>query len=168
MEKKKITEADHLEVEWLKEAHEQTLETLPKFIDHLMNDYEHDYGTCVKAAAAAMIGAFVTFNKQEGFTGFQAGYIPWLMMDEFWGKSKVGRKVLDFDKMLYSQYDFMYEKSIKPETFAKLKEVAKEKIEEADKATANGDNNFVHPSVYRHWKSIAKGNIPFGYKINNE
>lgn len=168
MEKKKITEADHLEVEWLKEAHEQTLETLPKFIDHLMNDYEHDYGTCVKAAAAAMIGAFVAFDKQEGFTGFQAGCIPWLMMNEFWGKSEVGRKVLDFGKMLYPQYDFMYEKSIKPKTFAKLKEVAKEKIEEADKATASGDNNFVHPHVYRHWKSIAEGNIPFGYKISNE
>ena len=168
MEKKKITEADHLEVEWLKEAHEQTLETLPKFIDHLMNDYEHDYGTCVKAAAAAMVGTFAAFNKQEGFTGFQVGFIPWMMMDEFWGESKVGRKVIDFDKMLYPQYDFMYEKTIRPKTFARLKEVAKEKIEKADKAIANGDNNSVHPSVYRHWKSIAEGNIPFGYKISNE
>lgn len=168
MEKKKITEADHLEVEWLKEAHEQTLETLPEFIDYLMNGYEHDYGTCVKAAAAAMIGTFAAFNKQEGFTGFQAGFIPWLMMNEFWGESKVGRKVLDFDKMLYPQYGFMYEKTIKPETFARLKEVARKKIEEAAEALANGDENHVCNNVYRHWKSIAEGNIPFGYKISDE
>lgn len=70
--------------------------------------------------------------------------------------------------MLYPQYDFMYEKTIRPKTFARLKEVAKEKIEKADKAIANGNNNSVYPSVYRHWKSIAEGNIPFEYKISNE
>ena len=166
--KQQITEKDHLEKEWLKEAHEQTLETLPKFINHLMNDYEHDYGTCVKAVTAAMIGTFATFNKQEGFTGFQVGFIPWMMMDEFWGESKVGRRVIDFDKMLYPQYDFMYEKTITPKTFARLKEVAQKKIEEAAEALANGDENYVCNNVYRHWKSIAEGNIPFGYKISDE
>ena len=168
MKKKKITENDHLEKEWLEEARKQTTKTLPKFINHLMNDYEHDYGTCVKAVSAAMLGTFWAFNRQEGFTGFQVGFIPWMMMDEFWGESKVGRKVIDFDKMLYPQYDFMYEKTIRPETFARLKEVARKKIEEAAEALANGDEDYVCNNVYRHWKSIAEGNIPFGYKISNE
>lgn len=87
MEKKEITEKDHPEKEWLEEARKQTHETLPKFIDHLMNDYKHDYGTCIKAVSAAMLGTFWAFNRQEGFTGFQVGFIPWLLMGEFWGNS---------------------------------------------------------------------------------
>lgn len=78
MKKIKITEADHLEKEWMLDAKKQTLETLPEFINHLMNDYEHDYGTIVKATAAAMIATFEACEKSEqgGFTGFQVGFIP--------------------------------------------------------------------------------------------
>ena len=78
MKKIKITEADHLENEWLEQAKTQTLETLPEFINHLMNDYEHDYGTSIKATAVAMLATFNACNNSEqgGFTGFQVGFIP--------------------------------------------------------------------------------------------
>ena len=41
MEKEKIvaTEEMHLEKEWFEEAGKQTLETLPAFMDHVLNDY---------------------------------------------------------------------------------------------------------------------------------
>lgn len=41
-ERIKITEQDHLEKEWYEEAKKQTLETLPQFMNHMLNDYGHD------------------------------------------------------------------------------------------------------------------------------
>ena len=41
----KISEEQNLKKIWFEEAKEQTIETLPMFINHIMNDYDHDYGT---------------------------------------------------------------------------------------------------------------------------
>lgn len=158
MEKKKITEEDHLEVEWLKEAKKQTLETLPSFFNHLMDDYVHDYGTIVKAISAAMIGTFYTLNKQEILTGFQVGFIPWIIIDEFRGKSEVGRKIIDFDDMVFPQYEYEFRNTISKGTFKKLQERASRFIEERD----------MHPDVKKHMESIVAGKIPFGYKLKND
>lgn len=159
---KKITEADHLEKEWMLEAEKQTLETLPTFINHLMNDYEHDYGTIVKATAAAMLATFYACDKSEqgGFTGFQVGFIPWFMIGEFWGESKVGRKVIDFENMLYPQYEHKFEKTMSSKIWHKLQEAAKEKMKEPVE-------NF-HPDVREHISKIAAGQIPFGYTVKDE
>lgn len=159
---KKITEADHLENEWLEQAKTQTLETLPTFINHLMNDYEHDYGTSIKATIVAMIATFNACNKSEqgGFTGFQVGFIPWFMMNEFWGVSEVGRKVIDFKHMLYPQYAHKFEKTMSSKIWHTLQEVAKEKMKEPVE-------NF-HPDVREHISKIVAGQIPFGYTVKDE
>lgn len=153
--KQQITEKDHLEKEWFEEASEQTLETLPKFINHLMNDYDHDYGTCVKAVTAAMLGTFWAFDKQEGFTGFQVRFIPWMMINKFWGESEIGRKVIDFDDMLFPQYEDRFRNTISKELFKRLQERASKFIEEGD----------LHPDVKKHMESIVAGKVPFGYKL---
>lgn len=139
----------------MEEASEQTLDTLPKFINHLMNDYEHDYGTSVKAVTAAMLGTFWAFDKQEGFTGFQIGFIPWMMMNEFWGESEVGRKVINFDNMVFPQYEDRFRNTISKELFERLQERASKFIEEGD----------LHPDVKKHMESIVAGEVPFGYKL---
>ena len=113
MKKIQITEEDFPEREWLEEARKQTSETLPKFIGHLMNDYEHDYGTCVKAVSAAMLGTFWAFNRQEGFSSFQVGFIPWLLMKEFWGNSEFGRRVINYDDMLFPQCEYKFDAAVK-------------------------------------------------------
>lgn len=162
MEKIQITEENHFEDQWFMQAETQTLETLPEFINHLMNDYEHDYDTIIKATAAAMIATFEACNQSEqgGFTGFQAGCIPRFMMDKFWGESKVGRRVIDFEEMLYPQYDFKFEKIMSSKTWNKLQEIAKEKMKEPVE-------NF-HPSVRTHIHKIAAGQVPFGYTVRYE
>lgn len=162
MKKIKITEADHLENEWLEQAKTQTFETLPEFINHLMNDYEHDYGTSIKATAVAMLATFNACNNSEqgGFTGFQVGFIPWLIINEFWGESKVGRKVINFDDMLFPQYSYKFEKTISPKTWKNLQDRAKELMKEPIE-------NF-HPDVRLHISKIAAGDIPFGYTVKEE
>lgn len=159
MAKIKIIEANHLENEWLEQAKTQTLETLSEFINHLMNDYEHDYATSIKATVAAMIATFNACNQSEqgGFTGFQVGFIPWFMMKEFWGESKVGRKVIDFNDMLYPQYAHKFKKTISLETWERLQDKAK-------KLMKDPIENF-HPDVRLHISKIAAGQIPFRYKV---
>lgn len=159
---KKITEADHLENEWLEQAKTQTLETLPEFINHLMNDYKHDYGTSLKATVVAMLATFNACNKSEqgGFTGAQVGFIPWFMISEFWGVSEVGRKVIDFEHMLYPQYAYEFEKTMSSRIWHTLQEVAKERMKKPAE-------NF-HPDVREHIAKIAAGEIPFGYTVKDE
>ena len=42
--KETITEEMHLEKEWFKQAHKiNTIEELSKFVDHMLNGYNHDY-----------------------------------------------------------------------------------------------------------------------------
>lgn len=144
------------------QAETQTLETLPQFINHLMNDYEHNYGTSIKATMTAMIATFNACDKSEqgGFTGFQVGFIPWLMMNEFWGESEVGRKVIDFEHMLYPQYADKFEKTMSSKIWNKLQEIAKERMKEPVE-------NF-HPDVREHIAKIAAGQVPFGYTVKDE
>lgn len=81
MEKRVITEKDNKDIidGWFKAAKEQTLETLPSFMNHILNDYTHDYGTICHALTACAIGAAYAGDKskQGGITGFQAGCIMW-------------------------------------------------------------------------------------------
>ena len=76
---KAITEKDKEDVQWYKDAKNQTLETLPDFINHLVKDYSHDYGTICKAIASAMVGVGNAINNsdQGGITGFQSSCIMW-------------------------------------------------------------------------------------------
>ena len=78
-EKQKIDESMNLQEQWYKDANAQTLETLPAFLNHLLNDYEHDYGTIVHAITAGAIATVWAMNRTEngGISGFQAGYLMW-------------------------------------------------------------------------------------------
>ena len=165
---KKINEDMHLEKEWHEEAKKQTLETLPKFIDHLMHDYDHDYGTIVKAMACAMFATFNICNEMDegynGLTGFQASFIPWQIMTELGiFNSKSGKRIQLFDDLLFPQYEHKFN-CISTEVWEEVQELAKENYKDAEA------HNFklVHPSVVEHWKSIIDGKVPFGLKVVDE
>ena len=56
MDKQPITEEMHLEKEWFEEAKSvESIEELSKFVDKMLNSYEHDYGTAVHAIAACSV-----------------------------------------------------------------------------------------------------------------
>ncbi len=48
MGKMPITEEMHLEYEWFKDAKNQTIETLPDFMNHVLNDYCPNCGAKMK------------------------------------------------------------------------------------------------------------------------
>lgn len=161
--------------EWFKEARKQTLETLPEFIRHMMEDYRFDYGTAVHAIAACSVGAAWAGAEAEGITGFQAGCVMWDFV-RYWNHStnKCGMKLVDYDKMLYPQYEETYEKVLSKDTWEAIQNRAKELLNETLKGILCGDGtrehpidkHEIHPDVIDHWKSIVDGKVPFGYTVS--
>jgi hypothetical protein len=124
-----------------------------------IESYPHDYGTIVYGLMAAMKGAFRVVDRgpQGGITGFQAGCIGWECIREFIMLTGGGPlRLVDYGNMLYPQYKDSFEKTLTPEAWEKLKEMAAERLLEETAA---------HPEVKRHWQNIVGGNIPFGYVL---
>jgi hypothetical protein len=160
---KTITEKMKVHEEWYKLANEQDMKTLPKFLKHLLNDYDHDYGTICHALTAGAIATCWAMNKDDrsgGITGFQAGAIMWEFIRNWMhDNNKCGLKLLEYDHMLYPQYQYSFEKTISTDTWIALQKRAKELIKESPKA---------HPDVKKHWKQVEEGIVPFEYKIKND
>ena len=167
MSKIAITEEMHIEKEWFEQAKKQTLETLPDFMNHVMNDYTHDYGTICHAVSACAIAAAWAADSTEngGITGFQAGFVMWNFVKQWsYSSNKCGLAIIDYDKMLFPQYKDEFTKStISLETWEALQERAKELL-------AEKENGIIPVSdcVYEHWKQIANGVVPFGYAVREE
>ena len=143
--KKAIDESMHLEKDWFKEAAEvKTIEDYTKFTNHILNDYEHDYGTACRAVAAcALAGAWLGCEK-EGLSGFQAGFVMWDFI-RHWAKSSnvCGMKLIDYDDFLYPQYEHKFQKTISKETWHAIQEEAKKKLKDSPEACEN---------VRHHWE----------------
>ena len=160
-----ITEEDHPEKEWFEQAKEQTFETLPAFIDHIMNDYIHDYGTICHAISACALAAAYAGAEDADITGFQAGFVMWDFIKQFmYSENKCGLKIVDYDNMLYPQYEDYFEKRISSSVWGKIQKEAKELL---DRHNSDPDD-ICHPRVLKHWEWIAAGIIPFGYMVSED
>lgn len=156
-----VTEEAHLEKEWFEQAKVQTLETLREFVYHVMNDYEHDYGTICHAISACAIAAAAAANSepQGGITGFQASLIMWDFVKQWsYPQNKCGLRILNFDDMLYPQYGNRFDKTISQKGWELVQKEAQRKLEE--------DRGYsVHPEVEAHWRRIVEGVVPHGFTI---
>lgn len=157
MKKEKITEKMNLQKEWFEEAREVELKDLDRFIEK-MNGFEHDYGTMCHATVAVILASAWSMAKENGITGFQAGLIMLVFLREWkFRNNYAGLKIVDYDNMLYPQYEDKFEKIITKETFEALQKQAAERLEKAS------DN--VNLEVMAHWRDIVNGKIPFGYEV---
>ena len=158
-----ITEEMKVHEQWLEEAKGMTLEKLPDFINHLLTDYGHDYGTICHAITAGAIATAWAMNKapQGGITGCQAGFVMWGFI-QHWSYlgNKTGLRIIDYDNMLYPQYRDSFQRTISPGVWEKLQEQAQARVDENPAMEGGG--------VYEHWQSIAKGIVPFGYLVREE
>lgn len=156
--KEKITEEMHLEKEWFEQASEiKTLDQLTDFVNHVINDYDHDYGTACHALGAAAVAAAWYGAYVEGITSFQAGFVMWDFI-RHWTKTtnECGMKLVDYDDFLYPQYQYKFEKTISKNIWEHIQEQAKNNLE---------SNEFACQEVRNHWMNIASGIVPFGYKV---
>lgn len=164
MDKIAITEEMHLEKEWFANAKKQTLETLPAFMNHVLNDYCHDYGTICHAISACAIAAAwaADGSEQGGITGFQAGFVMWDFIRQWrYSSNKSGLKIIDYDNMLYPQYEYKFtNKEIPQSIWESLQKQAEELLRE--------EKPYAHETVIEHWQSIIDGNVPFGYTVKED
>lgn len=127
----KMPEFQQIKLKWLQKAESMEKNKLKAFINHLEEDYIHDYGTICHACAAAAIAGASAMNKssQGGITGFQAGAVMWEFV-RAWNKAgnKTGMKFVDYDDFLYPQYADKHKKTIPMFVWKALQNEAKKLI----------------------------------------
>jgi hypothetical protein len=158
----KITEDIHLEKEWFKKAEGMSLEELPYFLTELM-EHQHDYGGICHAIAAGALSTMYAMDKHKngGITGFQASCALWDVIRECsYSGNKTGLRLVDYDNMLYPQYEYKFQKTINESTWSNLIEQAKDNLSKSD--------GWANTHVIEHWKSIVDGKVPFGYIISED
>lgn len=137
----------------------KTLEELTEFIKDVEENYNYDYGVAPRSIAQAILAIGDYLASKMGITGFQASCVLWdFIMDWQYPYNKCGLKIINYDDMLYPQYDHKFDKTISDSVWTALQEQAKQELEKA---------GYAHPSVVAHWQSIADGNVPFGYTVKN-
>jgi len=155
-----ITEEMLLHEQWFSRAEEiDTIEDFVEFAEHLLNDYEHDYGTvCHAIAALALAGAWLGSNTEK-ITAFQAQFVMWDFIT-YWNfaNNTCGLKLVNYDDMLYPQYAYKFDKVISKDIWNSLQKQAKKNLE---------TRGYSAIEVVQHWKNIANGIVPFGYKVED-
>lgn len=166
MKKIAITEEQGIHKEWMARAKKiQNSQELKDFIDELNKKYSHDYGTICHFIAAAAVGAAnaVQHGPQGGITGFQAGCIMWSIIDGWgvWGSGP--KQVIEWENLLYPQYDYKMPRSVTRRTFDHLQKKAKEGLnrEQDRKGTMSA-------KVLERWTLVAEGRLPPGMEVREE
>lgn len=158
-----MTESREFEVK--KELEEKrkdikSFDELIVFLEDVKDNYNIGYGEAPRAMAQAALATTWYFAKEFGITGFQASFVMWdFIRDWMYSGNECGMKIVDYDNMLYPQYDHKFDKVISKDVFMNLQKIAKERLEEHDP---------VHPAVKAHWESIVAGNVPFGYRLEED
>ena len=156
MEKIKIKEESGEHKAWYKEAEEiQTEDQLELFIDKLMHNYEHDYGTICHSLAAGALATLHVMNRgsQGGITGFQAGAVMWELLlhyGAFGLREGEPAKILKGRDLLFPQSVHRWQ-GCSENTKKWLTDQARTSLETTPDA---------HPNVIAHWKKLAEGWCP--------
>lgn len=132
-DKQVINESMEVHKQWYEDAKKITLDSLPEFIGHLLNDYQHDYGTICHALSAGAIATAWAMEKspQGGITGFQAGAVMWGFVRHWnYEANKSGLRILDYDDLLYPQSLHRFDKTISPDIWDIIRKEATRKVEE--------------------------------------
>lgn len=130
----------------------KTIEELSQYIKELI-EYKHDYNTSGYAITKSLLATEMMMANVLGTTGFQHGYAHVSYITETKG-SKTGCAILNFDDMMYPQYDLLekvkgsIEEHKKSEHF--IKEV-KKRIKEDDKSDFKA-----HKDVRTHWEKLVQ------------
>ena len=137
----------------------QTFDDLVTFLQNVKDNYNTGYGTAPRAIAQAALATAWYLSSEFGITGFQAGFVMWdFIRDWNYSHNECGMKIVDYDNMLYPQYDDYFKKTISKDTWAALQKEAAKNLKDSECAADR---------VIEHWQSIVDGKVPFGYVVKN-
>lgn len=138
----------------------ESIEDLANLIKEVETDFNYGYGVAARSVGAVSAAVAWYLSGKMGLTGFQASFVTWDFITGFWmTHNKCGMRIVDYDHMLYPQYDYKFQKTISPEVWERLQKTAKEYLE---------DPQYASPSVIKHWQSIVDGQVPFGYVVKED
>lgn len=159
-----ITENDRDVIEgWFKEAKKMDAAGLPAFVERVVTQYQHDYGTIVMACAAAAVAAAHTVNHsspQGGISGFQASSVMWEFIVR-WMHYESPMALLQYGDMMYPQNVDKFT-TIGKSTWEWLQSEAKDRVAAR---SLGRDIVPVVDAVMDHIRSIADGKVPFGFTV---
>ena len=160
---KRITEKDDEHLAWYMDSCNQTLESLPGFLLHLSEDYEHDYGTIVHAITAAALAAATVMDHSPGggITGFQASCVMWEFIAKWMGYDNQPLRLIKYEEMLYPQSEEHFDRTLSPDTAKWLQTEAQKRLAEDWEVSPN-------LAVIEHWQRLATGSLPFGYTVKDK
>lgn len=139
----------------------KSFEDLTGFLKHVTENRNGGYGEAPRAISQASLAVAWYLASEFGITGFQAGFVMWdFIRDWSFPTNKCGMKIVDYDNMLYPQYDDKFDKTISRNTWKAIQEEAAARLAEKDR--------MVHPQVTAHWQSIVDGVVPFGYEVKED
>ena len=137
----------------------KSLDDLMNYIQNIRDNYDIGYDTAPRAIAQAALATSYYLADMFGITGFQAGFVMWdFIKDWSFRGNKCGLKIVNYDYMLYPQYNYKFQKTIKKDTFEALQKAAENNLKKHQLSSS---------AVIKHWKSIVDGNVPFGYTIED-
>lgn len=140
----------------------KSFEDLTAFLKDVEEHYNCGYGEAPRAMAQASLAVAWYLAGKFGITGFQAVFVMWdFILDWEYRHNQCGLKIVDYDNMLYPQYEYKFEKTITPDTWDALQKAAKKNLEDHRE-------DPVHPRVQEHWRSIVDGKVPFGYTVKED
>ena len=154
-----MNEKEYKDYIYKKASAVETRKDLDKLLKEVIADKDLDYGKTVYAISSCMMATLNYVDRNlGGISGFQAGCIGWEMVKKYLVPSnKTSLKIIDYDKMLYPQYEYEFvDKEIPKELWTQLQKEANRMLAEVD---------YASPQVIEHWKSIVAGIVPFGYKV---
>ena len=168
----------------------EDFDKLVEFLKDVRDNYNYDYGVAPRAIAQASVATAWYFAYVFGITGFQAGFVMWdFIRDWQYRDNECGLKIVDYDLMLYPQYEYKFtEKTISEWQWEALQEKAQkeidrinETVETYNRSQAKGmedfinkegrdwvDTDFCNIRVLNHWKSIIEGKVPFGFRVEKD
>ncbi len=146
---------------WIEEAKEKTLEDLPAFLKFLRKHANNETDICHAIAAAATAAAWAMENEKGPVTGHQATDIMWEIIAG-WGLWKEGpKRMLEYADMLYPNSE-PYFTRVPLGVWEWLQGEAKRLVA----ALEESQDPTVDIRIYRHWKAMAHGQVPFGWRVD--
>lgn len=133
---------------------------LVSFLEDVKENCNCGYGEAPRAIARAALATAWYLAGEFGITGFQAGFVMWdFIFGWNYPTNKCGMKIVNYDDMLYPQYQDKFEKVISKDAWEALQKEAAERLKE---------NEWARPDVKSHWQGIVDGVVPFGYKVKED
>lgn len=167
MKTKPAINEDHgLQDEWYKKALSRlTFEELPGFFNHIFNDFTHNQGTFSHALIAALLAtAFSVDKSMPSSKDLNLDLKHMSLINHAFTQLFLNSgpcRIMQFFFMLFPENKFKFEKIIDEKVWNYLMDQAKMFLKH------DLENKFqnIDPATRDHWTSIAKGNIPWGYKL---